>query len=177
MDSIEYVRALIPLGLLVAFEVTKRHKERASHEYIGMKSVQLSILGVFISWFSIFIALLLFTQLIIDPPSSLYMTCFMFTIIILVTMISLQHLSLKVFFNDDGFTIRSLFGKAKYCDFAKVMEVKEKRYAGEGNSRVIILILSTGKVKLPISMLGGLHQDELDSLLKNVMDNCAEKYS
>lgn len=177
MESIEYVRALIPLCLLVSFEVIKRHKEQASKEYVGMKSVQVSFMGVVISWFSIFISLLLFTQLIIDPPSSLYMTFFVLIIPFLIVLVSLQNLSFRVYFNDEGFTIRRLFGKVKSCDFTKVLEAKEKRYAGEGSSRVIILVSENGKIRLPISMLGGLHHDELDSLLKNVVDKCAEKYS
>ncbi|MFS1982979.1 hypothetical protein BCU00_003575 [Vibrio breoganii] len=177
MESIEYVRVLIPLFLLVSFEVINRHKKSADKEYVGMKTVQLSLMGVVISWFSIFISILLFTQLVVDPLSSLYMTFFALIVFMLLALVALQHLSLRVYFNDEGFTIRSLFGKVKNGDLTKVVDAEEKRYGGEGNSRVIILVFENDKIRLPISMLGGLHYDELDSLLKSVIDKCAEKHS
>ena len=173
MQDIENVRALIPLCLIASLEVIKRHKERANKESIGMKAVHLSLMGAIISWFSILISLLLLTQLVIDPPSSLYMTFFAFIIFIVLQLVALQNLSLRVYFSDDGLTIRSLFGKVRHYDLNAVIAAKEKRYIGDGNSIVIVLEFENNKTKLPISMFGGVHYDELDLLLKNIIEKLA----
>ena len=175
MESIEYIRALIPLCLLVSFETIKRYEEQANKAHVGMKSVQLSLIGVVISWFSMFMSMLLFTQLIIDPPSSWYMTIFALILFIFLPLLALQHLSLRVYFNDEGCTITSLFGQVKNCKFTHVVDAIEKRYSGEGNGRVIILVLQNDKIKLPISMLGGQHYDEFHSLLKHLIEQCTNK--
>ncbi|KLN63849.1 hypothetical protein [Vibrio sp. VPAP30] len=172
MENIEYIRALIPLLMLAFFAVLKSHKESTRERFPDMKGVQISFLGLVISWFTILIALFLFTQLVIDPPASFYMALFMFVLVFAMVVIALQQLSYQLLFDDQGLVISRVLGKTKQCRFASVIEAKEKWYASEGGSnRVVFLKLATGKVRIPISMLGGLHHHELESLLTELLDN------
>jgi len=172
MEHIEYIRALIPLLMFAFFAIVKSHKESTHERFPNMKGVQISFLGLVISWFTMFIALFLFTQLVIDPPASIYMALFMFVLVFAMVVIALQQLSYQLLFDDQGLIISRVLGKTKQCRFSAVIEAKEKWYAGEGGSnRVVFLLLAKGKMRIPISMLGGQYHHELDNLLRKRLDN------
>lgn len=172
MEDIEYIRASIPLFMFAFFAVLKSHKESTRKRYPDMKDVQISFLGAIISWFTMLIALILFTQLVIDPPASLYMALFILILTSLMIVIALQHLSYQLMFNDQRLMVSHILGKAKQCQLSSVTEAKEKSYANEGgSSRVVFLTHAQGKIRVPISMLGGQHHHELNTLLNELLSN------
>lgn len=167
MDNIEFSRVLVPLLMCSIFVILQRHKEKNNRKHKETKNVNLSFFGQIISWFSILISTILLSQIFIDTPDSVAMVVLFILFIAAALAIGLQQLSLRIFFDNKGLAVTSLFSTTKTCNFSDVISVKEKRYSGNG-ARVFILQLANQRIRIPISMLSGLYQHELEALLQRI---------
>jgi|GEM_PF-1750240 len=167
MEEIQFARGLVPLLVFSAVLVLQKHRKTCDDAYVGQKHVGAGFLVQLISWFMIFVSSLLFSQLVIDAPSSIAMVLCFGVITVAVYLIALQQLSLRYFFNDKHIAVTSMFAKTTRCFLSEVLNVTEKYYAsnGGGSTKVVRIQLKSKRIMIPISMLGGANILDFERLL------------
>lgn len=171
----EYIRALIPLAMLAIYLLESRSAKANDVRYSGMTKVTVSFFVTAIVWFTLAVALLLLTQTFIDPPPSVA-EHFGFAVFFLsMILIGVQNKSYVLYFDDNKIIRTRFFGAPMTVEMSELRGFKTKHYA-QSSSKTHILTLASGKkLRIPIGMLGGVEQVELEKWLsKFAANHCPE---